>query len=130
MMRRFTELQIVLWLAFAALVPSCGRSPGVGSGAGPAAGPRSVEGGVLFVCSAPKAQRVVIVGDFNNWSTSADPMYDREENGLWSITLPLRPGRYEYKFLIDGKKWMRDPENPEKIKDGFGDYNSVIEVSR
>lgn len=84
---------------------------------------------MLFVCSAPKAHRVAIVGDFNNWSTSADPMYDREEDGLWSITLPLKPGRYEYKFYVDGKKWMRDPENPKKVKDGFGDYNSVIEVS-
>ncbi|MCX5753215.1 MAG: isoamylase early set domain-containing protein [Candidatus Krumholzibacteria bacterium] len=94
------------------------------------AGPRDVEGGVQFICYAPKAHRVVIVGDFNNWSTTADPMYDREEKGAWSITLPLQPGRYEYKFLIDGEKWVPDPGNPEKIKDGFGAQNSVVEVKR
>jgi len=47
---------------------------------------------------------------------------------VWSITLPLTPGRYEYKFLVDGKKWMHDPENPQKIEDGFGGHSSVIEV--
>jgi 1,4-alpha-glucan branching enzyme len=87
-----------------------------------------VEGGVEFVCFAPKARRVAIVGDFNNWSTSADPMFDREEKGAWSITLPLPPGRYEYKFLIDGDKWIPDVGNPKKVKDGFGAYNSVVEV--
>lgn len=112
---------------FAVLVLSCGgRHPGAGEGS--AAGPRPVEGGVLFVFFASGAQRVAVVGDFNNWSTTADPMYDREEDGVWSITLPLKPGRYEYKFLVDGKKWMHDPENPQKIEDGFGGHSSVIEV--
>jgi 1,4-alpha-glucan branching enzyme len=126
-MGRFIDLRIALWLTFAALVASCGgKSPG--AGADSAAGPQPVAGGVLFVCPASGAQRVVIVGDFNNWSTNSDPMYDREEKGWWSITLPLKPGRYEYKYLIDGKKWMPDPENPKKIEDGFGGYNSVVEV--
>ncbi len=107
------------------LVSSCG---GKYSGADSAAGPRSVEGGVLFVFSASGARRVAIAGDFNNWSTTADPMYDREEKGIWTITLPLKPGRYEYKFYVDGKKWTHDPENPEKIKDGFGGHSSVVEV--
>jgi 1,4-alpha-glucan branching enzyme len=94
----------------------------------PSTGPRMVEGGVQFICYAPKAHRVVIVGDFNNWSTAADPMYDREEKGAWSITLPLQPGRYEYKFLVDGEKWIPDVGNPKRIKDGFGAYNSVVDV--
>lgn len=129
MMRRFIDLRIALLLMLAVLGASCGgKSSGTGAGSEPAAGPRPAEGGVLFVCSASGAQRVAIVGDFNNWSTSADPMYDREEKGLWSITLPLKPGRYEYKFLIDGKKWTPDPENPRRNKDGFGGYNSVVFV--
>jgi 1,4-alpha-glucan branching enzyme len=115
-------------LAILAWGASCGpRVPGAGD-VDYSAGPRMVEGGVEFVCFAPKARRVAIVGDFNNWSTSADPMFDREEKGAWSITLPLPPGRYEYKFLIDGDKWIPDVGNPKKVKDGFGAYNSVVEV--
>jgi 1,4-alpha-glucan branching enzyme len=129
MTHRFIQLALALSLAFAALAASCGpRAPGIGTDGYPATGPREVEGGVQFVCFAPKAHRVVIVGDFNDWSVSADPMYDREEKGIWSITLPLRPGRYEYKFLVDGDRWIPDAGNPRKIKDGFGADNSVVEV--
>jgi 1,4-alpha-glucan branching enzyme len=92
-------------------------------------GPQTVPGGVLFTIQAPKAQKVAIVGDFNNWSMTADPMYDREEKGLWSVTLPLQPGHYEYKYVIDGEKWTHDVGNPKRIKDGFGSYNSVVEVN-
>jgi 1,4-alpha-glucan branching enzyme len=129
MMRRFIRYFAVFCMALAVLVASCGpRAPEMGAKNYPSAGPREADGGVQFTCYAPKAHRVMIVGDFNNWSTGADPMYDREEKGLWSITLPLQPGRYEYKFLIDGEKWIGDPGNPKRIKDGFGAYNSVIEV--
>jgi 1,4-alpha-glucan branching enzyme len=92
------------------------------------AGPKVVEGGVRFVYFAPKAKRVNITGDFNNWSTVADPMFNRERKGEWSITMPLKAGRYEYKFLVDGEKWVPDPGNPNRVKDGFGALNSVVEV--
>jgi len=101
---------------------------GMAAGGVSAMGPQQVSGGVLFVFHAPKAHRVAIVGDFNNWSTTADPMYDRQEKGEWSVTLPLKPGQYEYKFFVDGEKWIHDPGNPKRIKDGFGAYNSIVEV--
>jgi 1,4-alpha-glucan branching enzyme len=128
MKNRAVVFRAAVLLAILACGASCGpRVPGAGA-VGYATGPRLVEGGVEFVCFAPKAHRVAIVGDFNNWSTSADPMYDRDEEGAWSITLPLQPGRYEYKFLVDGDKWIPDVGNPKKVKDGFGAYNSVVEV--
>lgn len=118
-----------LGIALLSLMSACGpRLPKMGSAELSAAGPRKVEGGVQFTLFVPKAHKVNIVGDFNNWSTSADPMYDRTEKGEWSITLPLKPGRYEYKFLLDGEKWMSDPGNSKKVKDGFGAFNSVAEV--
>jgi 1,4-alpha-glucan branching enzyme len=108
---------------------SCGpQMPVAGSDGAPATGPQSVQGGLLFTLYAPKAHKVAIVGDFNNWSTSVDPMYDREQKGLWSITLPLKAGHYEYKFLVDDEKWIPDPGNSRKAKDGFGAFNSVVEV--
>lgn len=115
-------------LAFCA-APSCGPTlppPGLDTGA---AGPERVDGGMRFSFYAPKAKRVMIVGEFNNWSTTADPLFDREGRGLWSIVLPLAAGRYEYKFLVDDEKWTVDPQNPERAKDGFGGYNSVAIVA-
>ncbi len=121
-------IAVALALVCAAIVFSCGpRMPEVGEGM-PTAGPQATSQGVMFAFHAPKAHKVMIVGDFNNWSTTADPMYDREEKGTWTITLPLKPGRYEYKFLVDGEKWVPDVANPKRVKDGFGAFNSVIEV--
>jgi hypothetical protein len=91
-------------------------------------GPEVTADGVLFSLYAPDNERVYLVGDFNNWSTTADPMYDRERDGVWTILIPLEPGRFEYKFYIDGEKWIPDPGNPERIDDGFGGLNSVIIV--
>ena len=116
-----------LFLA-AALAPACGPGfPGIDGGQG-AAGPERVEGGIRFSIHHPKAKKVMIAGDFNGWSPVADPLLDRGGTGLWSIVLPLPPGRYEYKFVVDGEKWIPDPGNPEREKDGFGGYNSVVVI--
>ena len=118
-------------IAFSALIPACApQMPerAMKGGSFPEAGPKAVEGGMQFVIFVPKAKRVNIVGDFNGWSTSADPMFNRGEKGIWTITLPLQTGRYEHKFLIDGEKWIPDQGNPEKVKDGFGAFNSVVKV--
>ncbi|HSG26878.1 MAG TPA: isoamylase early set domain-containing protein, partial [Candidatus Krumholzibacterium sp.] len=84
--------------------------------------------GVRFSLFSTRVEKVCIAGDFNNWSVTADPLYDREGTGLWSIVLPLPPGRYEYKFILDGEKWIADPGNEEEADDGFGSVNSVIVV--
>jgi 1,4-alpha-glucan branching enzyme len=121
-------------VALCAVFSACGsRMPGVpGSAEGvyPEAGPKVGPEGVRFVLFSPKAKKVNIVGDFNNWSTVADPLFDREGNGIWSITLPLKPGSHEYKFLVDGEHWIPDPGNEKKVKDGYGAYNSVVVVGQ
>ena len=122
-------VSVAVMMLGACVVPSCGPTlppPGIDVGG---AGPERVEGGTRFTYYAPKAKRVMIVGEFNDWSTTADPLFDREGRGLWSIVLPLESGRYEYKFLVDGEKWTADPQNSERAKDGFGGYNSVVTVA-
>jgi ABC-type transport system substrate-binding protein len=124
--RRFLTAFLIL-LTTVAL--SCGpRMPGIGmydeGGTGPVVTPEGVE----FTYIDPDASRVNLVGDFNNWSATADPLYDREGTGRWTIRIPLKPGRYQYKFLVDGKKWQPDLSNPHEVDDGFGGLNSVIEV--
>ena len=60
-----------------------------------------------FSYLAPHAQSVFLAGGFNQWNTSSHPL-KRDERGTWKITLPLTPGRYEYRFVVDGK-WETDP---------------------
>jgi len=91
-------------------------------------GPRVTEEGILFSFSSTKAASVCIAGDFNNWSMTSDPLQDREGTGTWTILLPLKPGRHEYRFVVDSDKWIRDPANPETADDGFGGVNSILVV--
>jgi len=83
---------------------------------------------VRFVLHAPKAEKVMLVGDFNDWSNKATPMNDEEGKGIWRLTVPLEPGTYRYKFLVDGERWVNDPAADGKINDGFGGFNSLIRL--
>lgn len=129
MKRHVSKIAVLLAVFALASLPGCGgRVPAWEGGERLEEEPQFVEGGVLFSVIEPDAKSVHIVGDFNNWSKISDLLYDREGKGLWQITIPLQPGRYEYKFLIDGKKWIPDEGNAERVPDGFGGWNSVITV--
>jgi hypothetical protein len=75
----------------------------------------------------PSASTVSVVGSFNGWSPSSTRM-SRLEDGIWRVKIRLRPGRFEYKFAVDGKNWIPDPSNPAAVDDGFGGRNSVLVV--
>jgi hypothetical protein len=83
---------------------------------------------VEFVLAAPRASHVALVGDFNEWNPGATPLRASERNGIWSVTVPLTPGRHEYAFLVDGKQWLADPRAPRSPADDFGVPNSVLTV--
>ncbi len=87
------------------------------------AAPQAVAGGVRFTYSAPNAGTVAWAGEFNAWSTSANPM-TKGEGGVWSVVVPLKAGDHAYKFVVDGQ-WFADPENPVTAGE-FG--NSVVKV--
>jgi len=74
-----------------------------------------------------KAKQVAVAGDFNNWDTTSDKMVNLGD-GNWSITLNLKPGRYEYKFIIDDTTWIADPNAKEFVDDGYGGQRSVLVV--
>jgi hypothetical protein len=74
-----------------------------------------------------KARSVSVVGSFNGWSPSNTPM-TRGQDGSWQVKIRLRPGRFEYKFAVDGDDWVPDPANPDAVEDGFGGRNSVLVV--
>ena len=76
-----------------------------------------------------KAHTVAIAGDFNGWNPQANILEDPEEDGIWTGTLKLEPGRYEYMFVMDGEKWFPDPNALRYVKDGFGNKNAILEIN-
>jgi hypothetical protein len=76
-----------------------------------------------------KAHTVAIAGDFNGWNPQANLLEDPEGDGIWTGTLKLEPGRYEYMFVLDGEKWFPDPNALRYVKDGFGNRNAILEIS-
>jgi 1,4-alpha-glucan branching enzyme len=84
--------------------------------------------GIQFVLYDRNATRVEVVGSWNNWQAPASMLSPRS-NGIWLGGIdPLPPGRYGYKFLLDGTRWLDDPTNPRKISDGYGGWNSLLVI--
>lgn len=82
---------------------------------------------VSFALLEPDAKQVLVCGDFNAWSPTATPM-KRDKSGHWETTVALAPGRYQYKFVVDGH-WIPDPLARENLWNDRGTLNSVVEVS-
>ena len=82
---------------------------------------------VLFCMRAPDAQRVTVVGEFNDWRQDNSPDLERDDRGVWKGQLVLPPGNYQYKYLVDGK-WCLDPDNPLRMVDKNGIVNSLVKV--
>ena len=89
--------------------------------------PTGENDGVAFSLDVPQATRVNLVGDFNNWDPSATPLA-KGPAGSWEVVVPLTPGRYQFTFVIDGNRWVRDPALPQAVGDDFGQPTSVITV--
>jgi chromosome partitioning protein len=82
---------------------------------------------VIFSVRFEQAKRVLIAGDFNNWTPESTPMVKAAGLGGWTMSLPLRPGRYRYRFIVDGK-WVTDPNNKYVETNQFGELNNIVEV--
>jgi len=83
---------------------------------------------VRLVLLQPEARSVSVAGDFNGWNPGQTRL-ERSEGGMWTATIPLKPGRYQYMFVIDGKRWIADPLAAEGTTDGFGSQNAVLDVA-
>ena len=82
---------------------------------------------VMFHKRAEPGSQVFLAGDFNGWSTTDYPMVDREGNGMFSCSVELQPGIYQYKFVVDGI-WCLDESNPEFVVSDLGTFNNIVEV--
>ena len=78
-----------------------------------------------FKIKADNAKSVYVVGSFNNWTKKV--RLRRLSSGIWAKKMSLQPGRYEYKFFVDGD-WRIDPDNECKVYNSVGTFNSVKEL--
>lgn len=83
-------------------------------------------GNTIFTLNGYKnAKKVIISGSFNRWDEKLFTM-NKTESG-WSLTLQIKPGKYQYKFIVDNK-WIEDNTNSNRTLNEFGGFNSVIDV--
>jgi 1,4-alpha-glucan branching enzyme len=130
------------------LMPSKGRRSSLGGGGARAEAPRLVSVSlrndgrgrplkapvfhdhearpVKLVYFNPAAREVLLAGTFNNWQPHRTPMI-RNLGGVWGVELLLKPGDYEYRFVVDGE-WHADPTAPRAVANPFGGLNSLITV--
>jgi len=79
-----------------------------------------------FKLFAPQAKKVALAGSFNNWDTRKLTA-KKDAKGHWAVKTTLKPGRYEYKFFIDGS-WVNDPGCKSCVPNAFGTQNCTVEV--
>lgn len=100
--------------------------------------PTITASGVTFRFYAPSAKAVQVAGSWpeNDWlrgqaqsgSWNVGLMRDQDGDGVWELTTKLPPGRHQYKFVIDQVNWKEDPNNPNRTNDGYGGFNSIIDI--
>lgn len=90
-------------------------------------GASQVNDEVVFVTLYPRAERVQIAGDFNNWQPTNTDMEKVGQSGIWQTKIKLPQGKHRYRLVVDDK-WQQDPYNEHVESNPFGGYNSIIEV--
>lgn len=90
--------------------------------------PRVAHGRLLFTLHDDAANSVSVAGDFNDWDQHEAPL-KRNGSGLWSTEIVVpRAGRFQYKFIVDGQRWIEDPSNGMKVPDNYGGLNSLVVI--
>jgi serine protease AprX len=85
--------------------------------------PRATSAGPVFQLHDHAARRVEVVGSWDGWAGRVPA--GAIEEGVWETRpVALPPARHEYKFLLDGDRWIADPTNPRRVPDGVGGINS------
>ncbi len=84
------------------------------------------ESEVDFELEDAEATKVSLVGTFNDWNKTANPM--KKEDGVWKCTLKLKPGKHEYQFVVNDTDWIVDPKSDKNANNKYEGKNSIIEV--
>lgn len=81
---------------------------------------------VPIVVTAPEAKDVRVTGDFTRWEKQGIRL-SHDGNGRWRTVLPLGPGEYQYRLLVDGK-WQDHEAATERVANPFGSENCILKV--
>jgi len=79
----------------------------------------------IHVASFAPLERVDVIGSFTNWQSN--PIAMEGSNGWFELELMLEAGTHPYQLVIDGVE-KPDPGNPRMVPNGFGGYNSILQV--
>ena len=82
---------------------------------------------VVFEYYSPYAGKVEVGGTFNDWTPAQTPL-KKDRQGNWKVSLSLAPGRYEYRYFVDGD-WENDQRPVECVPNVFGGWNCVVQVA-
>ncbi len=91
-----------------------------------AKGPVGKKVSMEFSLEAPLAKKVSVAGTFNSWDVKASEL-KKDVSGVWTGSLRLDPGCYEYRFCVDGA-WINDDHAKREMPNAFGTFNSIVEV--
>jgi hypothetical protein len=81
-----------------------------------------------FQLEAPFAESVKLAADFTDWELFPLDMI-KSEDGVWYATVPLPPGNYSYRFIVDGE-WCDVPSSVLRLYDNpFGGASAVMVVA-
>jgi 1,4-alpha-glucan branching enzyme len=76
------------------------------------------------------AERVNLVGEFNDWDTTATPMTRTRSDANWKARVELEEGkRYRFRYLVDGKEWLNDWHADDHVENPFGSYDSIVDLT-
>jgi 1,4-alpha-glucan branching enzyme len=76
------------------------------------------------------AERVNLVGEFNDWDTTATPMTRGRSDANWKVTIELEKGRcYRFRYLVEGREWYNDWHADDHMENPYGSYDSVVDLT-
>jgi serine protease AprX len=94
----------------------------------PAEPPRLAPGRVAFAFHDDAARTVAVACSFTGWDPVCHVLV-QDEGGVWRAEVPSPPpGRHRYKIVVDGGRWIADPDNHLREPDPYGGWDSVLEV--
>ena len=71
--------------------------------------------------------KIYLAGDFNDWQGDKDKLTFLPKENKYSISVPMKLGRYRYKFVIDSQ-WIPDEKATQSEEDGLGGSNSIVSI--
>lgn len=81
-----------------------------------------------FQYADPQAVSVFVAGTFNDWDAHSLALRTVGP-GEWCLQMMIEPGKYEYRFVVDGE-WKQDPSATASVPNPNGGFNPVFVVQR